>query len=274
MQTQLLNENAGLRTYVAVLETGDEVMACLQRFIEAEGVSAAQITAIGAFETADLFFFEWETKKYRPIPVHEQTEVATLVGDVALDGDGKPTLHLHVVLGKPDGTALAGHLADAKVRPTLEVIITETPAHLHRVEDQETGLALIRPRAETTPRTEVGRHVWAIAEGYIPSGGIEDDETLVSHETACILNAQEREARINITLYFVDRAPVGPYRVSVPAQRTLHLRFNDLEVPEPVPRDTEFATLVESDVPIVVQHTRLDSRHPNVALLSTMAFAG
>lgn len=273
MQTKLLHHHAGLRTYVAVLDTGDEVMACLQRFIEAEALSAAQITALGAFESAELYFFEWETKEYRPIPVNEQTEVATLVGDVALDGDGKPSLHLHVVLGKADGTALAGHLAQARVRPTLEVMITETPAHLHRLKDQKTGLALIRPK-EGADASAIGQRVWAIAEGYIPSGGVEGDETLVSHETACILNAQDTEARIDITLFFVDRAPVGPYRVTVPAQRTLHLRFNDLKDPAPVPRDTDFATLIKSDVPIVVQHTRLDSRHPNVALLSTMAFAG
>jgi uncharacterized protein len=147
MQTKLLSEHAGLRSFVAVLETGDEIMACLQRFVEAEALSAAQITALGAFSTAKLQFFEWETKEYRDIPVGEQTEVATLVGDVALDDAGRPSLHLHAVLGKPDGTALAGHLAEATVRPTLEVVITETPAHLRRLKDAETGLALIRPRA-------------------------------------------------------------------------------------------------------------------------------
>lgn len=119
----------------------------------------------------------------------------------------------------------------------------------------------------------VGKRIWAIAEGYIPSGGIEGDPSLVSHETACILNTQNQDAHINITLYFSDRAPVGPYSVTVQAQRTLHLRFNDLDTPAPVPRDTDFAALIESDVPIVVQHTRLDSRNPNIALLSTVAFA-
>jgi hypothetical protein len=120
----------------------------------------------------------------------------------------------------------------------------------------------------------VGKRIWAIAEGYIPSGGIEGDEALLSHETACILNAQKEDAQVAITLYFVDRPPVGPYHVTVPAERTVHLRFNDLEDPEPVPLDTDFASVIESNVPIVVQHTRLDSRHPNVALLSTMAFPG
>jgi uncharacterized protein len=146
MQTKLLNENAGLRTFVVVLAAGERVMECLQEFAETEKLSAAQITALGAFETAELRFFEWETKAYRPIPVHEQTEVATLVGDIALDADGAPSLHVHVVLGKPDGAAVAGHLAEATVRPTLEVVITETPAHLHRLKDEETGLALIQTK--------------------------------------------------------------------------------------------------------------------------------
>jgi hypothetical protein len=119
----------------------------------------------------------------------------------------------------------------------------------------------------------VGKTIWAIAEGYIPGDSASDDPALVSHETACLLNCSERDANVAITLYFADREPVGPYRVTVPARRTLHLRFNDLEDPEPVPRDTDYASLIESDVPIVVQHTRLDSRHPNIALLSTTAFA-
>jgi uncharacterized protein len=147
MQSKLLNESAGLRTFVVVLSTGDEVMACLQRFAEAERLSAAQVTALGAFETAKLQFFEWETKEYRDNPVGEQTEVATLVGDVALDDAGRPSLHLHAVLGRRDGSAIAGHLAEGRVRPTLEVILTETPAHLRRLKDAETGLALIRPQA-------------------------------------------------------------------------------------------------------------------------------
>jgi hypothetical protein len=117
-----------------------------------------------------------------------------------------------------------------------------------------------------------GRRTWAIAEGYIPGESVSEDPALVSHETACLLNAGPSPARVAITLFFVDREPVGPYRVVVPARRTLHLRFNDLTEPAPVPRDTDFASLFESDVPIVVQHTRLDSRHPNIALLSTIAF--
>jgi hypothetical protein len=121
--------------------------------------------------------------------------------------------------------------------------------------------------------TEIGRTRWAIAEGYIPSESAFSDRALVSHETACILNADDRDAHVAITLYFKDREPVGPYRVTVGAGRTLHLRFNDLRDPQEVPRDTDYASVFESDVPIVVQHTRLDSRKAEIALLSTMAYA-
>lgn len=96
---------------------------------------------------------------------------------------------------------------------------------------------------------------------------------MTSHETACLLNASDEQASVEITLFFSDREPVGPYRVAVPARRTLHLRFNELDDPEPVPRDTDFASVIESEVPIVVQHSRLDSRQAENALLSTIAFA-
>jgi hypothetical protein len=118
----------------------------------------------------------------------------------------------------------------------------------------------------------VGQKIWAIAEGYIPGKSVSQDHALLSHETACILNATGEDADIKITLFFEDRDAVGPYRVRVPARRTLHLRFNDLTDPEPVPRDTAYASLIESTVPVVVQHTRLDSRDPHIALLSTVAF--
>jgi hypothetical protein len=122
-------------------------------------------------------------------------------------------------------------------------------------------------------RVVVGHRVWAIAEGYIPGQSVSSDHALVSHETACILNSSDEDAEISITLFFTDREPCGPYRTKVGARRTLHLRFNDLTDPEPVPRDTSYASVIESTVPIVVQHTRLDSRNPNIALLSTVAFA-
>ena len=120
---------------------------------------------------------------------------------------------------------------------------------------------------------EIGRRRWAIAEGYIPSESSFSDPALISHETACILNAGEREAHVTITLFFADREPAGPYRVTVPPRRTLHLRFNDLSDPAPAPRDTDYASLFESDVQIVVQHTRMDSRRAEIALISTVAYA-
>lgn len=119
----------------------------------------------------------------------------------------------------------------------------------------------------------LGLRVWAIPEGYIPSGGVEGDRALLSHEAACILNASDRDAEVTITLFFSNREPAGPYVVTVGARRTLHLRFNDLTDPEPVPRDTDYASVISSTEPIVVQHTRLDSRDARIALLSTVAFA-
>jgi hypothetical protein len=120
---------------------------------------------------------------------------------------------------------------------------------------------------------DFGRTVWAIPEGFIPSQSISTDRDLVSHETVCLLNTGSKAADVVITLYFADREPAGPYGVRVEACRTLHLRFNDLTDPEPVPRDTDYASLIQSSQPIFVQHTRLDSRNAAIALLSTMAFA-
>lgn len=121
---------------------------------------------------------------------------------------------------------------------------------------------------------EIGARRWAIAEGYIPRQSSGPEPEMTSHETACLLNAGTRDAQVTITLYFADRAPAGPYRVTVGAQRTLHLRFNDLQDPEPVPRGTDYASVIESDVPIVVQHTRLDSRQAANALMTAIAFHG
>ena len=148
MQTQLLNQAGKQRTFAVILETGDEVMACLQRFAKDERVFAAQVTAIGALSDAVLKYYDWDGKKYLSLPVPEQVEVASLLGDIAEDPSGEPSVHIHVVLGKRDGTAMAGHLGEAHVRPTLEVIITESPAHLKKVKDPQSGLALIRPRSQ------------------------------------------------------------------------------------------------------------------------------
>jgi hypothetical protein len=119
----------------------------------------------------------------------------------------------------------------------------------------------------------IGHHRWAIAEGYIPGWSNGPEPQFTSHETACLLNASDEEAHVAITVFFSDREPVGPYRLTVPARRTLHVRFNELEDPEPVPRDTDYASVIESNVPIVVQHSRLDSRQAENALLSTIAYA-
>jgi hypothetical protein len=120
--------------------------------------------------------------------------------------------------------------------------------------------------------TAIGNKQWAIAEGYIPGKSTqraEQGRALEGHETACLLNASDQDAHVEITLFFADREPVGPYRVTVPARRTKHVRFNDLKDPQSIPRDTDYASLISSDVPIVVQHTRLDSRQAELALITS-----
>ena len=141
MRAKLLNEN-GERVFAVIFETGDDPVAGLTRFADEQKLGASAFTAIGAFSEATLGYFDWEKKDYERIPVREQVEVLALVGDIALQ-DGKPKLHAHVVLGKRDGSACGGHLLAARVRPTLEVIVSESPAHLKRKHDPVTGLALI-----------------------------------------------------------------------------------------------------------------------------------
>jgi predicted DNA-binding protein with PD1-like motif len=147
MQYKLLHENSGQRTFAVVLSTGDEVLASLKDFVAREKVHTAQLTAIGALSELVLMYFDWEKREYQKLPVKEQVEVASLIGDVAEGPDGAPTLHMHIVVGTRDGSAKAGHLGEARVRPTLEVIVTESPAHLRKVKDVESGLALIKPAA-------------------------------------------------------------------------------------------------------------------------------
>jgi hypothetical protein len=118
----------------------------------------------------------------------------------------------------------------------------------------------------------IGNTLWAIPEGYIPSGSTGPAPAMTSHETACILNAGTEDAEIQFTIFFSDRDPIGPYLVVVPARRTRHVRFNDFKYPEPIPLDTDYACIIESSVPVVVQHTRLDSRQAENALFSTMAY--
>jgi predicted DNA-binding protein with PD1-like motif len=144
VQSKILANVNGQKTYAIVMESGDEVMACLRSFVETEGILAAQFSAIGAFSEAVLKYFDWEAKTYRDIPIREQVEVASLIGDVAESPDGNSALHIHTVLGRSDGSAMAGHLGKANVRPTLEIILIESPAHLRKKHDPESGLALIR----------------------------------------------------------------------------------------------------------------------------------
>jgi predicted DNA-binding protein with PD1-like motif len=118
-------------------------MACLKEFAATADLAAASFKAIGAFERAELSYFNWETKEYEPIPVDEQAEVASMTGDIAEGPDGRPVVHMHAVLGRRDGSAVAGHLNSGIVRPTLEIILTEAPVHLRKRHDPETGLALI-----------------------------------------------------------------------------------------------------------------------------------
>jgi predicted DNA-binding protein with PD1-like motif len=139
----LLDSN-GAKTWAVIFETGDEFASGMQRFAEENRLSASSFTAIGAFRELVLGYFDWEKKDYRKIPIREQVEVLSLIGDIALD-KGKPKVHAHVVVGKSDGTAHGGHILEAHVRPTLEVILTETPKHLEKQYDAESGLALIKP---------------------------------------------------------------------------------------------------------------------------------
>ena len=149
MQSKRLSQSeTGERVFAVILETSDEVVTSLMAFARSNKLAGAQITAIGAFSDAVLNYFDWESKSYLEIPVNEQVEVASLVGDIALSPDGEPALHIHLVLGRRDGSALAGHLGSAHVRPTLEVILTEMPEHLQKVHDPETGLALIRTKGQ------------------------------------------------------------------------------------------------------------------------------
>lgn len=119
----------------------------------------------------------------------------------------------------------------------------------------------------------IGHRRWAIAEGYLPGWSHGPQPELASHETACVLNTSDHDAHVEITLFFADREPAGPYHLTVPARRTRHLRFDELVDPEPVPRDTDYASVLVADVDVVVQHSRLDSRQAENALLSTIAYA-
>lgn len=142
MQAKVLND-APERTIALILDRGDEVMSTLQRFAKEHSLTASRVSAIGAFESATLGYFNWDSKEYERISIDEQVEVLSLVGDIALDGD-EPKVHAHVVLGLRNGQAMGGHLLEARVRPTLELMLVESPAHLRRVCDPVSGIPLIR----------------------------------------------------------------------------------------------------------------------------------
>ena len=141
MKSRVLNTGPQT-TYAVVLDQGDDAVQSLTSFARQHRLDASQITAIGAFSEATLGYFDRAKKDYRKIPVSEQVEVLSMVGDIALDGD-QPKLHVHVVLGRSDGSTLGGHLLAGRVWPTLEVIVTESPRHLRRRMDPASGLALI-----------------------------------------------------------------------------------------------------------------------------------
>ncbi len=142
MKAKLIHQEGGEKTFALVLDAGDEVVEGITNFARENALDAASLTAIGAFSGATLGYFDVEKKEYEKIPVEEQVEVLSLVGDIALNR-GEPELHAHVVLGRRDGTTRGGHLLEARVRPTLEVVLVESPDHLKKRTDEETGLALI-----------------------------------------------------------------------------------------------------------------------------------
>ena len=146
MKAALLNDHGGLRTFALVLATADEAMGAITAFAAEHHLRTTQFTAIGAFSRVVVAYFDWEAKEYRHTSISEQVEVLSLMGDITFES-GKPRVHAHVVVSKADATAHGGHLVAGYVRPTLEIIVTETPAHLQRRFDPETGLALINPPA-------------------------------------------------------------------------------------------------------------------------------
>ena len=143
MRSKLIHDGGGEKTFAIIFESGDEAMAGLVEFAKAFSLGASHFTAIGAFRDVTMGYFDWESKEYRKIPVREQVEVLSLIGDVALK-DGEPKVHAHIVVGRSDGSTRGGHLIEGHIRPTLEVILTESPEHLRKEIDQESGLALIR----------------------------------------------------------------------------------------------------------------------------------
>ena len=150
MRSRLLTDQRGTRTFVVALATGERLMDSITRFAAEHRLAASEFTAIGAFAWARLACFDPESRGYVDIPVDEQAELASLNGRITRPegGEGDPHLHVHCVLSRPDGSAIAGHLMEAEVRPTAEVFVTDSPTELHRRTDPESGLALIDPDLE------------------------------------------------------------------------------------------------------------------------------
>jgi predicted DNA-binding protein with PD1-like motif len=144
MQSKLLNDANGQRTFAVIFETGDEAISGLTDFAKEHQLAGSQFTAIGAFSDAVLAYFDWSSREYQKLPLREQMEVLTLAGDISLDDHGAGKVHAHVVLGTRDCRTRGGHLIAAHARPTLEVIVTDSPEHLRRRHDPESGRALIR----------------------------------------------------------------------------------------------------------------------------------
>jgi predicted DNA-binding protein with PD1-like motif len=143
MKSKLVSDQPGAQVHVVILDSGEEAFAALTKFANEAKISAASLTAIGAFEKATVGWFDFVSKSYRKIEVGEQCEVLSAIGDIAIGDDGKASLHVHIVLGLSDGSTRGGHLLDGKVRPTLEVVVTETPAKLRRKKRKDLGIALI-----------------------------------------------------------------------------------------------------------------------------------
>lgn len=145
MRSRLVSTSDGRRTMVLVFDIGDEVAEGLTSFATEHGLGGSSLTAIGALREVTLGYWSWDTKEYERIEIGEQVEVVSMVGNIAIGPNGEPKLHAHLVVGKRDGSAHGGHLLRGIVRPTLEVVLTELPAELHRRTDEATGLALLAP---------------------------------------------------------------------------------------------------------------------------------
>lgn len=143
MQSTLLGHSDDTRMFALVLDPGEEAFAAIQAFAAGHRITGASVSAFGAFKSATVGWFDFATKSYCRIPVSEQCEVLSAIGDIGRDDDGAPSLHLHAVLGLSDGSTRGGHFLEGIVHPTLEVIVTETPSHLHRRKRPELGIALL-----------------------------------------------------------------------------------------------------------------------------------